>query len=1175
MFWGSCSAIILLLSSLLCPSDVSAQGTTQTFGQNRVQYKTFEWSFFESEHFTTYFYLGGQDLGKYTIVYAEKTLEEIEKKMEFRVNNPIEILVYNDLSDLNQTNIGIGVELNNPGGLTKIIANKIFIYFDGNHEHLEMQIRRGVAQVMIQHMLFGTNFQEVLQNAVMLSLPEWFTYGLAAHIGQDWSIANEEKLREGILSGRLKKLSKLKPEDKKFAGYALWHYVEEKYGAAAVPNLIYLTRINRSLESGFLFVLGGSVDDVYSEWYETMYSRYTAAAENRDEPADSSMVERKRTWPKRETYQLKLSKDGKQVAYVTNVMGQFRVHVQDLSKTSAHRVLKGGIKTTTIVTDYGYPLLAWSPDNTTLAIIYERRDKLKMVLYDSKTGKKEKRAVTKFQQVHDFQFANNSQTLVMSAVNRGQTDIYLYNLTNTTTTQITDDYFDDINPGFVETAGRSGIIFSSNRINDTLSKEAFDTTLIGKNFDLFFYGLDVTSNVLGRVTYTEYADERQPMQYNDSLYTFLSDKNGITNRYVGTLDKIFMRNDTVVYFTDSVVTNPSWSVLDKQNQANSGIDSVTVLPVYRLVGITFANSNYNKSIMEHDLAPRVGKSLELFKEKGKYHFHLAELEEMPTKPLAPKLKNTEFMDWYILREEGKKKLTDAKPSTNARKSPILGPSGSLTNVEPAPVEEVLDTTPAGPPFFQNNFNTAPDVAVDGYYGEIGYNADGTVDTSATAFISEPIFQFTKVQPYRVKFSQDYILSQVDNSLIMTRYQQYIPGTPVFNNPALSATINLGIGDLMEDHKITGGFRFPFNFQGSEYFIAYENLRKRLDKKVMYYRSANKQSYDNSQTLPFTNVSAPAGRPANLPIEAKIKTNYFETTYSYPIDVTKSIRWAFAYRNDNYVYLANDRFTLELPSNSENWLFARLEYVEDHTVKVAQNLYNGVRFKVWGEIHKQFTIEQDTIFNNLKLKLPNFDNSYFGVIAADFRYYQKIHKTLTWCNRVSVGHSYGTRPLLFYLGGVDSWISPQFDQGTQVNQDINWSYQTTVTNMRGFNQNARNGNSYAVLNSEIRWPVFQYLLKKNIRSDFVRNFMIVGFTDIGSAWVGINPFDDENPQFSETIGQDPVTVKVDYYRNPLVVGYGFGMRSTLLGYYLRFDVAWGNDSGITSGPKYYFSLTTDF
>lgn len=1168
------AAIILLCGFVLCfANQVQAQGTTQTFGQNRVQYKTFEWSFFESEHFTTYFYLGGQDLGKYTIIYAEKTLEDIEKKMEFRINKPIEILVYNDLSDLNQTNIGIGLDINNTGGLTKIIANKIFIYFDGNHEHLEAQIRRGVAQVMIQHMIFGTNFQEVLQNAVMLSLPEWFTYGLAAYIGEDWSTANQEKLREGILSGRLKKLSKLRPEDKRFVGHALWHYVEEKYGAAAVPNLIYLTRINRSLESGFLFVLGGSVDAVYNEWYETMYARFVAAAENREVPLEDAMIGRKKAWPKRETYQLKLSKDGKKVAFVTNAMGKFRVHVQDVGESGASRILKGGIKTTTLVTDYGTPLMAWSPDNTTLAIIYERRDKVKMVLYNSATGKKERRDVTKFQQVHDFQFTNNPQTLVMSAVNRGQTDIYLYNLTNTTTTQLTDDFFDDIHPAYVETSGRSGIIFSSNRMNDTLSKEAFDTTLLGHNFDLFFYNLDVKSNVLGRVTYTENADERMPMQYNDSLYSYLSDKNGITNRYVGYLNDIYLRNDTVVYFSDSIVTNPSWSVKNLLAQSENGIDSVQVNPVYRLVGVTFPNSNYNASILEHDIAAKVGKSAQLFKKRNRYQFHLATLEEQPTKATAPKLKNTEYMDWVLQRNEEQRKQNEAKKSNT---KPAADTDNTQWNIVLEDEVNEIDTTPAGPPFFQNNFNTAPEVSVEGYYGEIGYNSDGSVDSATIiAFAPEPIYQFTKVQPYKVKFSQDYILTQVDNSLLMTRYQQYSPGTPVFNNPDLSATINIGISDLMEDHRITGGFRFPFNFQGSEYFIAYENLRKRLDKKVMYYRRTDKQSYDNGQVLPFINVQAPAGRPANLPIEAKQKTNYFETSFSYPIDVTKSIRWAFVYRNDNYVYLANDRFTLELPNYNENWLFAKLEYVEDHTIRVGQNLFNGVRFKVWAEIHKQFTIEKDTIFNNLKLKLPNFDNRYFGVVAADFRYYQKIHKTLTWCNRVAVGHSYGTRRLLYYLGGVDSWIAPQFDQGTQVNQEINWAYQTTVTNLRGFNQNARNGNSYAVLNSEIRWPVFQYLMKKNIRSDFVRNFMVVGFTDIGSAWVGINPFDDENPQFTETIGQDPVTIKVDYYRNPLVVGYGFGLRSTVLGYYLRFDVAWGNDSGITSGPKYYFSLTTDF
>ncbi|MEX2589715.1 MAG: hypothetical protein WD334_05865, partial [Chitinophagales bacterium] len=154
-----------------------AQGTNETFGQNAVQYKEFEWQYFDSENFRTLFYLGGQDLGKYALQYAEKVLPEIEDQLEWKLNRKTHILVYNDLSDLNQTNIGHGLELNNTGGVTKIIGNKIFVYFNGDHGNLEKQIRQGIARVMMNHILFGSNFQEVLQNAVLLNLPEWFTNG--------------------------------------------------------------------------------------------------------------------------------------------------------------------------------------------------------------------------------------------------------------------------------------------------------------------------------------------------------------------------------------------------------------------------------------------------------------------------------------------------------------------------------------------------------------------------------------------------------------------------------------------------------------------------------------------------------------------------------------------------------------------------------------------------------------------------------------------------------------------------------------------------------------------------------------------------------------------------------------------------------------------------------------
>jgi len=45
--------------------------------------------------------------------------------------------------------------------------------------------------------------------------------------------------------------------------------------------------------------------------------------------------------------------------------------------------------------------------------------------------------------------------------------------------------------------------------------------------------------------------------------------------------------------------------------------------------------------------------------------------------------------------------------------------------------------------------------------------------------------------------------------------------------------------------------------------------------------------------------------------------------------------------------------------------------------------------------------------------------------------------------------------------------------------------------------------------------------------------------------------------------------------PLAGGYGFGARSTLLGYFLKFDVAWEMNGLFRGKPIYYFGLGLDF
>ena len=142
----------------------------------------------------------------------------------------------------------------------------MFVYFNGNHTDLLKQIREGIAKICLDNMMFGSNIQEVLQNAVLLNLPLWYTEGLASYIGKDWSTGLDNRLRIGILSGKYKNFNKLTGEEAKFAGHALWYYIARNYGATSIPNILYLTRINRSVESGFNFVIGKTMRQLIGDF---------------------------------------------------------------------------------------------------------------------------------------------------------------------------------------------------------------------------------------------------------------------------------------------------------------------------------------------------------------------------------------------------------------------------------------------------------------------------------------------------------------------------------------------------------------------------------------------------------------------------------------------------------------------------------------------------------------------------------------------------------------------------------------------------------------------------------------------------------------------------------------------------------------------------------------------
>lgn len=1102
--------VITILSTI-----TQAQTSQEEFGQNRVQYKDFIWSYYQSERFAVYFYLGGQELGKFTILAAERELDSVEDKLEYKLSDKVDILVYNTLGDLKQSNIGYGVESNNTGGTTKIIGNKMFIYFDGNHHHLLKQIREGIAKICLESMMYGGSIQEVLQNAVLLNLPDWYTEGLASYISESWSTELDNRLRDGILSGKYKKFNRLSGADAKFAGQSVWYYIAQNYGAAAIPNVLYLTRINRSTESGFSFVLGKSLRQTLKDWYQYYFDLYTKEQTGKINPQDNDMVPLR--LKKGVVYsQFRLNTTADKIAYVSNDIGKYKVKMKTLDENKYKTLLRGGFKNVTQPIDYSYPLTAWDPTGTKLAMVFEKRDKIYIRIYDTEGKKSETKLITNFQKILSISFGSDSRTLILSAVNRGQSDIYVMNIASYKVEQITNDFWDDLNPHWVKLSNRSVILWSSNRIDDTLRKQQLDTILPTGKFDLFFYNTKTKNKIVTRVSNTSYATESNPIAYNNNFFAYTSDRNGIKNRYIAYIDSVFDHYDHYYYFADSTVLNPDYNIDSLIAAKALSPDSTKEIPVFRDVAHTYTNTNYSSGIMEQETALKAGYVGELVLKDGKYFFYKTKVQKDIDLATVPLLNNTLFGNLQ-------KKIT----------SPVVSsPQTVLTDSLQSDSSKMVKSV------FQSEFSNPANEIIP-----------METEEDFTSLSKQNRIKFSKILPYIAKFSTTYVVSQFDNSLIVNRYQSFASNGGQFVNPNLNAFIRVGTADLFEDYRVTGGFRMPTNLNwNTEYFISFEDLKHRLDKRYTFYRKTDNRSYDASPVWIY-------------PVNAKAKTSYAEAALRYPLDYTKSLRGIFSYRNEKVVFLATDVFSLDLKDYNENWIAFRGEYVFDNTIKIQTNILNGWRYKIYGDIQRLIADKGPMLF----------------AAGVDARYYQKIHRNIVWATRFNAATSWGTGKIVYYLGGVENQLlpTPSFNTQTTVSQDAGYAFQTLATNVRGFTQNARNGNSEALVNTEIRFPVFSYFISTPIRSEFIRNFQITLFGDVGSAWQGLSPYGQDNPFNTTVITQGPVTVKVNYFRQPVIIGYGTGIRTTFLGYFIRLDYARGFDSGIFNKPLLVLSLGTDF
>lgn len=1119
---------MLLGILLLRTSNTHGQGMYTNFGQNRVQYGRFEWSYLRSENYDAYFYVGGRELATFAARTAEAELNSVENILDHRLSGRVEIICYNNLSDFKQGNFSLTDEPVNTGGTSQVNSNKIFVYFTGNHTEFKKQIRSGIALVLINELLFGGNIQERIQNAALLNLPHWYLYGLSEYIGNPWDVEKDNKLKDKITNPRFKKFNRLIQQDYILAGSSYWRFLIEKYGLDVVAQMLYVTRISRNFETALIYVAGTTLKQSSKDWLQYYRDQYAKEDNGRTLPNNGFKV-KKSLMPYVEP-DLNVSPKGDRLIYKTNRNGKYKIWMLNTQTGKSKKIHKGGLKYYQKELDHSYPMAAWHPGGEKFAYIHEKKGKVMLTTVDLITKKKIHTPFLKFDKILSFDYSENQRTLILSAVRKGQSDLYAYDIQSRRERQLTNDMHDDLYPRFVD--GSSKIIFSSNRNSSLIGAPSFPTIDQENNLDIYIYDFENPGTELKRLTYTSGINETHPIEYGNNFFAYLTDYNGIKNRYAARIETEYDFTELNIHYRNPDIAPDTMffdelkelgKVFEYDGQSfvlDSNVVRIDTIIHNKDIVFTYPLTNYKRSILSHDAARQTQQLYEVIFDEQKYHIKnvpVSKTIEMDSKRIET------YPNMFRLKLGPVNKSFVSGPITYSKRRKKAEPQ-----IPVAEKEEIVEKYAY---FFVNEF-TAPttkpaDIKVQPEVKLTGTGLGKSFKLAAPRF-------------YDVTFFSDFLVTQLDNSIINTYYQPIVPSGQNMFNPGLNGMFKVGLIDLFEDYRITGGFRFTLDFTGADYFLSYENLKKKLDHKLTFYRQVREGTTENTSVNSISNE-----------IRYQIK---------YPINPVMSFRLSVFGRADRDIFLATSRPSLERPDNLNYWYGGKAEFVFDNTVPKGLNLWNGTRFKVFYE------------------RYQNWDNKDvpLNALGFDFRHYEPIHRQLIFATRITYNTSFGPAKVKYVMGGLDNWLFAQYDNSQGTIATENYAFQALATNMRGFKQNIRNGNSFACISNEIRFPIFSYLFNRPIRSEFVNNFQLVPFFDIGTAWVGSDPYSEENTNNVKIVEKKYIRVTVINVREPIVAGMGGGLRTKLFGYFVRFDTAWGiQDREVNKKPIYYLSLSMDF
>lgn len=374
---------ILAAASLIVAAVAGAHEARAQFGQNKVQYETFDWKVVTTEHVRLHHYGISEETARDAARIAEAGYAGLSRLLGHDIDGRVPILLYASPNHFRQTNAVSGLLGEGTGGVTESFRRRVILPFTGSYGQLAHVMTHEITHAFQFDLMRGGFF------GVRTGPPLWAIEGMAEYASVGRDPFTDMWVRDALRHDKLPTLRQLAGvgDIRVYRlGQAAWAYVADVYGREATGRAMLRASAGASIDSSLSALAGVSADSVSRAWHAYERGRLDVGRGTEASAAGRALTVHERYM---DDFHIApaLSPDGSKIAYFTNEDLFIDLVISDTRDgKNRKRLLRGGRSATFESLRFLDSAASFSPDGTLLAVVSTTDGRDVIRLLDARSG---------------------------------------------------------------------------------------------------------------------------------------------------------------------------------------------------------------------------------------------------------------------------------------------------------------------------------------------------------------------------------------------------------------------------------------------------------------------------------------------------------------------------------------------------------------------------------------------------------------------------------------------------------------------------------------------------------------------------------------------------------------------------------------------------------------------